>query len=134
MKKTQVHKKLYDLTEKISTLVRTAAIGLIAVIWGLLISDSTSILSFASSGKKQLISIGLLAITTILFDFLQYFFGFWFMNDFRRILVKDQKDELPLNVEAFRYKLRGFLFWVKQVILIVAIGWFLIFMLSTLLG
>ena len=133
MRKEQVKEELYYLTEKISTLVRTTAIGLIAIIWGLLATDSASLPSFVLSGKNQLLWIGLFSIATMFFDFIQYFTGFWFMNDYRRILVKEKIDEISIDTSTFRYKLRGFLFWAKQVTLIIAVSWFIIFMLSALI-
>lgn len=76
--KQEILEEIKFLSDRISVQVRTISLGLLAITWGLLIAESNVAIEIARQMGKSLMIIGGLAILTMFFDFLQYFFGYWF--------------------------------------------------------
>ena len=83
-------------SEKISTQVRTVALGLLITIWGFLIGQSKTTFTINASLKNCLLWIGLLSLVVLFFDFLQYLFGYLNNSYLMHKIEKDKLDELLL--------------------------------------
>jgi hypothetical protein len=122
----KIIEELQWLSDRISTQVRTLGISLLAITWGLIIAQPQIAGPLPDDLKKSLLIVGVLALAAIICDFLQYSVAY--LNN-KALLdnMEDKKlDEAAYDYTATTYKLRGFFFWAKQVLLIIACAWFLI--------
>jgi hypothetical protein len=67
-----VVKELEWLSDRISALLRTVAAGIIALVWGLLITEPRSL----SFDRRWLVAVGLVSLLAMLVDLGQYAFGY----------------------------------------------------------
>src|SRR5258708_29323662 len=118
--------RLDVLTDKLSTQVRTLALGVLASSWGFLIGDTVK--SLPSWLKGRLVTIGILAVTVLLLDLLQYIFGFLVAQRAHRAIEKakssgqqDPSVDYDSNDWAFRMSL--VLFWGKVALLAMTAAW-----------
>lgn len=123
--KQEILEEIKFLSDRISVQVRTISLGLLAITWGLLIAESNVAIEIARQMGKSLMIIGGLAILTMFFDFLQYFFGYWFTNSLLKEMEKANRSEAKYRYSDWRYRFRGYLFWIKQISLFVGVVWFL---------
>ena len=124
-KKQTIIEEAQYLSDRLSTQVRTIALGLLAVTWGLLIGESHVAVAIAVKLKMHLIGIGAIAIFTMCFDFLQYFFGYLDSRALIKKMEAKKIDELKFRPSSCWYKLRSSFFVVKQVSLGIGVGWFI---------
>lgn len=130
--KQDIIKEMDFLSDRISTQVRTVALGLLVITWGLLIAKSDVAIEVAKPMKKSLMAIGGIAILTMFFDFLQYFFGYWVTHALFKQMERENKDEGKYKYSDLRYKLRVYLFWGKQYFLIIGVLFFLFVLIKYL--
>lgn len=123
--KQDILKEMEFLSDRISTQVRTVALGLLAITWGLLIGKSDVAIEVAGSMKRSLMAIGGIAILTMFFDFLQYSFGYLATRTLFKEMERENRDEGKYKYSDWRYKFRGYLFWGKQVSLIIGVLFFI---------
>lgn len=124
--KEDIIKEMDFLSDRISTQVRTVALGLLGITWGLLIGKSEVAVQIATSTGKNLMAIGGIAILAMFLDFLQYFFGYWYTHSLFKDMEKENKEEAKYKYSDARYRLRTCLFWAKQIILMIAVLWFVV--------
>ncbi len=115
-------KELQFLSDRISTQVRSIAIAMIGLVWVLLVGGDKTI-KLGAFWRTQVLVSGILALGAMFLDFLQYFFGYLLTNDLRQQLEASGKEEGEFNPREWRYRLRIFAFWAKQVVLLIALGW-----------
>lgn len=120
---SEIIEELQFLSDRISTQVRTISVSLIAFIWILLLGGEKAPFEFSIVVKRQLIVIMFLAVITMLFDFLQYVFGYINTNSLRRTLEKNKKTEGEFDYTSLIYLMRIRIFWAKQIILAISIVW-----------
>jgi len=101
------------------------SIGLLAITWGLLIGKPEISQPLPLWLKKNLLAIGILALVAMFSDFLQYFFGFWVVDNLRKSMEDKKQAEAEYDYGAISYKLRGFFFCVKLILVVIACIWFL---------
>jgi len=118
------------LTDKISTLVRTVAVSEIAFVWALLTAGSADATVFSMNSAAPLIIAGVVAIAALTCDFLQYFFGFLYVNALRTELEEANLEEGLYDYGDWRYRTRNALFWIKQIVLFVSLA-FLVYAVAT---
>jgi len=70
--------------------------------------------------------IGAVAIATMFLDFVQYVCGYWNADALRKQMEKEGKSEIDYDYGTRLYKLRGWLFWIKQLLLAAGVVWFFI--------
>ena len=116
--------ELQWLSERISTQVRTLGISLIAIAWGILIGQPEIAGSIPDALKKSLLIVGILALGAMVCDFLQYFFAYLNNHRMLRKMENEKLAEAYYNYGAILYRMRGFFFWFKQILLVVACIWF----------
>ena len=75
--KSDITEDLNFLTDRLSTQVRTTALGVLVFSWGLLMGESTVARSLAAQLKRDLVAVAALAVLAMLCDILQYLFGYW---------------------------------------------------------
>ena len=121
----EVNEDLNWLCDRISTQVRTMLIGLLAITWGLLIGKPEISQPLPLWLKKNLLAIGILAVFTMLIDFLQYFFGFLVVNGLRKSMEKKKQTEAEYHYDTITYKLRDICFWFKLILVVIVCIWFL---------
>jgi len=121
----KVNKDLDWLCDRISTQVRTMSIGLLAITWGMLIGKPEISQPLPLWLKKNLLAISILALISLFSDFLQYIFGLWVVDSLRKSMEKKKQIEAEYDYGTIPYKLRGFFFWVKLSLIVIACLWFL---------
>lgn len=104
------------ITDRLSTQVRTVALGLAALSWGLLLGESQAAAAAAAQMKLGLLLVGTLAVVTLLFDFSQYVFAFLDADRVRKEAEDSDVKEAEYDYETWTYRLRSFFFWGKQVL------------------
>ena len=108
--KQSVMENLDWVTDRLSNQVRTVAIGVLALSWGLLVGNSTAAKAVS---EQQLLMIGLLAVVVMFCDFLQYVFGY--QNTFRLYQSMQQQGlETARYPDDWFYRGRKFCFYAKQ--------------------
>ncbi len=127
MPKTQkIIEDLNFISDRMSTQIRTIALGLLATTWGLLIGRSEVATDIADKLKVNLIIIGAIAILTMCFDFLQYLFGYLESSDLLNKMEKGTQEEGKYKRSSLFYCLRKSFFWVKQISLGIGVAWFIV--------
>jgi hypothetical protein len=106
-----------EMSDKISTQVRTLSVGLLAFTWGLLVSDSALAKEMTASLKWHLLVIGGMAIVVVLLDFLQYSFGHEVALKLLRQMEVSKAKEGEYNYDDPLWRLQNWLFYAKQVLL-----------------
>jgi hypothetical protein len=124
-KKSAILEELNFLTDQISTQIRTVALGVLVLTWGLLIGESQTIRSLGAAAKPQLLVTGGAAILTMFLDFLQYAAGYVNAKDVLARMERDHLDDAPYDYKSWSYRLRLFFFHAKCWLLSVTVMWFL---------
>lgn len=121
--------ELHFLSDRLSTQVRTVALGLLALSWGLLLGESRTAVEAAEAMKRGLLIIGVMAILTMFLDFLQYVCGYLDTNRVRERAAKSPEKQALFNSSTLTYRSRNFLFWAKQILLSATVVYF-VFLVS----
>ncbi|MGA2483969.1 MAG: hypothetical protein ABSF92_12720 [Candidatus Acidiferrales bacterium] len=116
--KAEVLKELDVVTDRISTQVRTTAIAVLALTWGLLVGDSPTAKGIAVQLKPELVVLGAASVCVLFLDFLQYFAGYFSTKKLLEEMENTNAGEGEYNYASLYYRLRIFFFWAKQVFLI----------------
>ena len=106
--KEQVSKDLDDMSDRISNIVRTTAIALLAIGWGFLVTPNNRIQVWPWA-ILMAIALGFVAL---LFDWAQYFVGY--LNSARTWNAMEQDQQLRGWNPGILYHLRTLLFYAKQ--------------------
>lgn len=128
-----VIEELQFLSDRISTQVRTIAIGLLAITWAILVGDSSFLRKLSEGLGKSLLLIALLCIFVLLLDFLQYVTSYIYVDKVRRS-AEDGKTKAQTNEDGSEIEypesvlrmLRECFFWVKQGFLVLTLVFFLV--------
>ncbi len=131
--KNNVLDRKKESSDKISAQVRTLGVGILALTWGLLASDSAIAKQMATTLRMPLLRAGTLAVLVILLDYMQYFFA----HEVARLLLnqmeRDGLNEGQYNYKSWPYRLMYWLFYGKQALLLLVtvyllcnIGWFVV--------
>jgi len=127
--KSKVVEDLNFITDKLSTQVRTIALGILVFVWGLLVGQSATTLDIAKHWKWTLMGLGGAAIFVMLIDFLQYVAAYWNVSSLEQTMGQTGE----YDTSSISYKLRLNLFGLKIVLLIMTVIWllgFLVYWLS----
>ncbi len=123
--KADILKELDFVTDKLSTQVRTTALGALVFAWGLLVGESSVARSVAGQLKWHLVGVGAVAILTMFLDFLQYLAGYTNALSAYRAMEAAKKTEGQFDENSFSYRLRKFFFYGKSLGLMVTVIWLL---------
>ena len=115
------------VTDRISTQVRIIAIGLLATTWSLLIGQVNILKDIFQCSRAHFILISIIAIITLVFDFLQYEFSY--LNIDKTIKAMNNKKLMKADYEEDNYfKYSQFFFIAKQYILLFGVAYFIVCM------
>jgi hypothetical protein len=134
VEKAKVVEQLGFLTDKISTQVRTVALGVLALAWGLLIGESSVARTVASQLKRPLLGIGVGAIVVMVLDFLQYVAGYVNTLHLLHDMERKRLTEAQWNRTSLSYRCRGYFSYAKQVALVAIVVWLLVVLAGWWLG
>ena len=109
-----------DMSDKISAQVRTLGVGILALTWGLTVSDSAIAKEITAKIKMPLLWVGTLAIGVILLDFLQYVCSYEVARRLINQMEAKKQAEGEYDYKSLLYKLQSVLFYGKQVLLAAA--------------
>jgi hypothetical protein len=119
--KEKIIDDLNFVTDRISTQVRTLALGVLAFIWGIVISDSEMAKSIAQPANAQLLGIAGGAVLTMLLDFFQYIPGFINTRNLLSKMERTKATEGTYDYSSWGFRLRNFFFWGKVVVLTITV-------------
>ena len=106
------HAQLDWLSDRISTQVRWFAAGVLALVWGLLVTPPASL----KLSPRILLVVALLAVSVLFFDFLQYAVGYLSVQRTHREILKAPEHSVSgFDTTDFCYRARRVFFWTKQV-------------------
>ena len=116
--KKEIIEDLNFLTELISTRVRTISAGILVFCWVLIFE------SIFKKGSTTIISVNLLlvpvslAILTLVADFAQYWLGYLVTNRAFKEMEEKDKENINFDCTALAYRLRFFMFYIKQALML----------------
>jgi len=127
IEKSKIQDELNFVSDKLSSQVRTTALGALALSWGLLVGESPTAKAVANDLKWNLLAVGSLAVLALFVDFLQYLAGYLNARKaFKSVVVDASGKEVgQYDDEAWSYRLRRFFFFAKMVVLAISVGWLL---------
>jgi len=109
------------VTDKLSSQVRTTAVAVLALTWGLLIGDSPAAQAISLQLKPSLVLLGGASVSVLFLDFLQYFAGYFSTMNVLREIERTGIDEGQYDYRSLFHRLRRFFFWAKQIALILTV-------------
>jgi hypothetical protein len=99
------------LSERISTQVRWFAAGVLALVWGLLVTPPEAL----KLSPQVLLVVALLAVSVLFFDFLQYAVGYLSVHHLHREILRAPDHSVAgFDTTDLRYRARRLFFWLKQ--------------------
>lgn len=120
---SDVIKELDTVTDKISTQVRTLALGVLALAWLLLSKTQGAPNILASENSVQLTWISLFCLLTLAADLMQYIFGYFSAYGLLKHAKKNQLASVSYDSRSFCYVARFFMFYAKQIFAVIAAIW-----------
>ncbi len=130
----EIYAELKSVSDRISTQVRTVALSVLALTWLFLVGGKNSPVLPSQPDRNSLVYIGMISLATLVADYLQYFFGYLSTNAVRKGAESVSAKTAEYDYTDTRYRLRVWLFWTKQFLLIVAVIWLFVTIGSALLS
>lgn len=134
------HKEVLDrrkeVTDKISTQVRTLAVSFIAIVWLFLVpgKDGSPVLPHEPD-QSFLLYAGLAAVMAMVVDFLHYVFAYKVTQQVIKTAGSNgQPAEYSYNYDTHAYRAQLWCFWGKQVLVAAAFVLLTITFVKALLG
>ena len=114
-----------EVTERISTQVRTLAVSFLALVWLFLVpgKDGAPVLPHAVE-KNLLLIAGASALAAMVLDFLQYLAAYLTVRHTLRNprKVTGKPDEYEFHYKLLRHRAQTWLFWAKQLAIAASFG------------
>ena len=120
-----VYSDLDFATDRLSTQVRTLALGVLALVWTFLSAAKEVIPLKLGGSKEPLVLIGALCVLALLLDLLQYVAFYISANGVRKQAEKAKSDEAEYDEKSAARIAQNSLFWAKQLAMIGAAVWLL---------
>jgi hypothetical protein len=117
--------KLDELSAQISTLVRTLALGVLAVAWLFLSGDSDSPPVLKAVSSRQLVFIALLSVSATALDLLQYVVAYRQVKLARRAAIANAALEVRYKSSIYK-SARVVCFWGKLLAAGLAAAWLVV--------
>ena len=121
-----IYQELDWLTDRLSTEVRTVALGVLALAWGLLMSDKGPDQAVVLSRKWHLLFIGGSCVFVMFLDYLQYLAGYWNARGVQRSYERNSAAQVKYQDKKVSFFFRRFLFVAKQIVLALVVVWLMI--------
>jgi hypothetical protein len=119
--KNEILSELGSVTDKLSSQVRTTAVAVLALTWGLLVGDSPVAQAISSALKPILILLGAASIVVLFFDFLQYVAGYASTRKLLDEIERTGRSEGQYDYRGLAWRSRLFFFWARQVVLVLTV-------------
>lgn len=113
------------VTDRISTQIRIIAVGLLVTAWSLLIGQVNIFKGITACFRIHFILISIIAIITLVLDFLQYKFSYLNLNKKIKSMKEKNMDEESVYQEDKYYKGSNFFFISKQYVLLTGVAYFI---------
>jgi hypothetical protein len=110
VKVPEVSEEAQWLSDRLSVQVRWVAVGILAFVWGLIISPPRELVL----SQRLILWAGLLAIAALLVDLLQYVVGY--IYTVRLLRTMERGADASYNRRHPLYRLRHYCFVAKQII------------------
>lgn len=123
--RAEARQRLDAISAQISTLVRTLAIGVLAIVWLVLSGDKSAAPIFLYLSVWQLVAIAILCLCSIALDLSQYLVGY--SQELSAYKSADAStDKISYDKQSWQYSLRESFFWLKQALCLIAAAWLVI--------
>jgi hypothetical protein len=122
---TEVLSRQKEVTERISTQVRTLGVSFLALVWLLLVPGKDGAPVLPHQVDKGLVGLaGAMAIAAMVLDFLQYFAAYLTVRHTlsHPVRAQDKPVDYVYDYRALRYKAQSWCLWLKQAALAVSFG------------
>lgn len=123
---SEIIEELRFISDRISTQIRTLALGLLAIAWSILVGDSTFLRHLSEELGKRLLLIAALSVFVLLLDFLQYVTAYIYVNNVRKKAEAAGLEEITYPTGSWLRGFRSFFFWSKQFVFVVTLVLFLV--------
>jgi hypothetical protein len=114
--------ELRFLSDRLSDSVRTVAWSVLGLVWLFLTGGESSPVLPVAPNKGMLLTSGALALAALVLDYLQYLFGYLTAEQ----VLKEAEGSAETNAQydpgGELYRIRTFVFWLKQVVMGLALG------------
>jgi len=129
---TNIYAALDFASDRISTQVRTLALGVLAVVW-LFLSGSKDVAALnLSAGNRQLLSVAGLCVFTLLIDAVQYVASYLSSNAVRKAAEKANETKAEYDENSAMRRVQQACFWAKQITAVLATGWLLVIIVRSI--
>jgi hypothetical protein len=109
--------ELQYLSDRLSDRVRTVAWSVLGLVWLFLTGgDSRPVLPVPPS-KSMLLTSGALALAALVLDYLQYLFGYLTAGQVLEEAEGGAEENAQYDTGGWLYRIRGVVFWLKQVVM-----------------
>ena len=113
------------LTDRLSTQVRTTALGALAFSWGMLIGNSEVTKNLTAQLKWHLVGVCALSVLTMFLDFAQYCAGYKGTRAVQRAAERAENHQAEWDENSLYFRLRVFFFGAKMATLSATVFWLL---------
>src|ERR1700730_16054483 len=108
--KKDITSQLDVVTDKLSSRVRTTAVAVLALSWGLLVGGSPADAAISVPLRPSLILLGGASVIVLFLDFLQYLAGYFNVKKLLDEMEKTGVDKGQFDYSSLSYRLRSFVF------------------------
>jgi hypothetical protein len=109
-----VRADLKSISEKLSDLTKTIALSTLAMSWLLLIGGKESPVLPHPADKALLIITGCVSLLSLVAGYLQYIFSYASSKAVHDLAEENDKNVTEYDPGSTLYKLRAWMFWIKQ--------------------
>ncbi len=118
--------ELNFLSDILSNRVRTISGGILALCWLLILQNLSKPNKLAVFSTTSLLIPSAIAVLALLADFAQYLFGYVTTRSLLRKMERANLRRAQYDYGSFAYRSRMIMFYLKQVLTLVASAWFLL--------
>ncbi|QCW25921.1 hypothetical protein FE772_09845 [Lysobacter enzymogenes] len=125
---------LKSCSEKISDLAKTIALSVLATAWVLFLGGKDAPIFPVAIDKTLLFLCGLISISSLIVGYFQFVFGYASAKDVHDKAEAAGLKETEFRTESVFYRLRGWCFWLKQVLVGLSVLILFVAVAKSLLG
>lgn len=114
-------KDLEEVSNLISSRVRSLMLGVIAVVWALVVAADDAF-QISAHLEKQLFICGGIAVLAMCIDYVQYVFGYSMTRQVLAQFEAGKNQDGVYDYSDWRYRGRVIAFWAKQLVALAAIA------------
>lgn len=126
---SQILERQKEVSDRISTQVRTLAVSFLALVWLFLVPGQDGAPRLPNEINVTLLMVsGAAAVGSLIFDFLQYLASYLTVREALSAKPDDAPDdyEYGYDYDSFSYRVQSVFFWLKQVALAISFAFLVI--------